>query len=111
MIVLEVSKTFQNLIGLESFGAGKFHKYLRIIAPKLVSVPTFLLTLWTTLNFIWNVNDNIVVALFSMQAASGFFTMSTLHASFLINHAHFYSLFDDLQAIVNDSTYESFVLN
>lgn len=107
MIVLEVSKIFQNLIGLESFGGGKYHKYFNIIAPSLVSVPTFLLTLWTTLNFIWNVKENILVALSSMQSASGFFMMTSLHWSLLINRAYFYSLFEDMQAIVTDSTYDS----
>lgn len=101
MIVLEVNKIFQNLIGMEPFGPSKYHRYFN---PNSAFVSMFLLTLWTSLNFICNINEDIVEALSSMRTASGFFMMASLNWSFLINRAHFYSLFVDLQAVVNDST-------
>lgn len=111
MIVLEVNSFLRNKICFESFGGVKCHRYLSVIAPKLVSVSMILFTVWTYLNFIWNVNDNFLEALFSMQTATAFVMVTTLHASFLINRANFYLLFEDMQTIVNDSTYEPCVLN
>lgn len=111
MIVLEVNKSLQNLIGLAWIGGGKYHEHSRIIAQMLVSFSMFLFTLWTILNFVWNVNDNIVEALTSMRTAPAFFMTYSIHLSCLINRANFYSLFEDLQAIVDDSKYESCGLN
>lgn len=105
MVVFVVNNIFKNIIGLESLGGGKYHKYFSSIAPNLVSASMNLLTLWIFLNFIWNVNDNIDIALSSMQAALGFFVVTTVHGSLLINRTYFYSLFNDMQAIVDDSTY------
>lgn len=111
IIVLEASKIFHNLIDLAWIRGDKYHKYFDMIVPNLVSVPTFLLTLWSTLNFIWNIKGNILVALTSMQTVLGFLMMTCLHWSLLINRAYFYSLFEDIQGIVNDSTYEPSELN
>lgn len=107
MIVLEIDKMFQNLFDLQSFGGSKYHRYFTNIARILASVSMVLLTLWIFLNFIWNVNDKIEIALPSLSAGVGFYLATAQHWSLLINRAHFHSLFDDMQAIIDDSTYES----
>lgn len=106
MLVLEINEIFQKLIDLQSFGGSKYHRYFTIIARILASVSMLLLTLWIFLNFIWNVNDNIEIALPSLSAAVGFYLATAQHCSLLINRAHFHSLFVDMQAIIDDSTYE-----
>lgn len=107
MIVFEVNKIFKNLVGLESVGGGKYHKYFSAFALNLVSVSMALLVLWTSLNFVRNVSENILEALASMQTVSAFFMMTSLRWSLLINRTNFYSLFEGLQAVVKDSTYET----
>lgn len=107
MIVLEVNRIFQNLIGLAWIRGGKFHEHSRIFAQILAFGSMLWLTLWLFLNFIFNVNDNIQMAFSSLPVAFGFVFLSSLNGRFLINRAHFHSLFEDIQRIVNDSTYDS----
>lgn len=107
MIVLEVNKFFQYL---ESFIGSRYQRFFSIIAPILIFVSMLLITFWIFLNFIFNFNDNIGIALSSLPTAFGFFMMTVLYGHFLINRDRFHSLFEDMQGIVNDSTYESCVI-
>lgn len=111
MIVLEVNKVFQYLIGLESFGGGKYQRFFTNIAPIMPSMSMLLTSLWMFLNFIFNVNDNIQTALASLPGALAYIMLAILHWHLVINRIYFYSLFEDMQAIINESTYDFCSLN
>lgn len=105
MIVLEINKIFEEVIGLRLFSGSKYHRCITVTAPILMLGSMLLSALWASIIFIWNVNDNFQLALSSVLPFLGYFMLATVHGHFLINRAYFNSLFEEMQAIVNKSTF------
>lgn len=101
MIVFEINKIFQKIIGLHSYGPGSHWGY--IIAPILVSIPMLLLVFSIVLNFILNIRDETNMIWSTLPTAIAIFIFNVLYWHLLINRRNFYSLFDDMQDIIGES--------
>lgn len=105
MIVLESNKFFQEIIDLKSIIGGKYRKYIHITVSVFISILLLCLILSAFWNFFLNFNDDILKALPIWAPAVSVFMVSTKYWHLLINRAKFYTLFDGLQAIVDESPY------
>lgn len=111
MIILRINNTIRELVDLQSFSGSKYRKFLSILAQTLILLSMLWSGLWLFLVFIRNVNVNIQLALSTMSPCLTYFVLTFIHAHILINRAYLDSLFEDMQAIINGSKYEFFVLN
>lgn len=108
MIVLEINKIFEEVIGLHLFSGSKYHRCITVTVPVLMLGSMLLSAFWALLIFVWNFKDNIQLALSSVPPFLGYLLLAIVHGHFLINRAYFNLLFEDMQSIVNKSTF-SFV--
>lgn len=104
MIVFEVNKLFREIFGLQSFNQWKYGRYIQDVVPIVVTFSLFFVISTSFLNFILNFDDNIHRAWPSLAPLLGMSTFATVYWYLLMNRAVFYSLFDDMQALVNEST-------
>lgn len=104
MIVFEVNKILGEVIGLKSIGDFKYRQYVVVGVPIFISVQMIFVTLLSFLNFVYNFNDNIHKALLSWAPTLGVAMYAMQYWHLLVNRAHFYSLFEDMQATINKST-------
>lgn len=102
MLIFEVNKSLQRFIGLDSRDPTNSHiDYRRAIAFTLPMLSTFITGL---VNFMVNLDD-LNKATGSMHPLSCFVILFTIHWHLLINRNRFIDLMDDLNEIVNESTY------
>lgn len=104
MILFETNKFFQQIIGLQSSGPGSHRGY--IIAPILVSIPMLFLVFSISLNFILNIHDETNQVWSTLPTTIALFVFIILYWYLLFNRRHFYSLFEDMQDIVDESAWE-----
>lgn len=104
MIIFETNKIFQRFIGLQSSGPGSHQGY--IIAPILISIPMLSLVLSISLNFIVNIHDDTNRVWSTLPTTIALFVFLILYWHLLINRRHFYSLFEDMQDIVDESAWQ-----
>lgn len=102
MIILKSKKIFRKLMGLQSFRGRYFRGYV-IFVPILISFPMLLIILLSGLSFHWNINNDVSGAWPSLTLMCGASCVTTSYLHFLINRVRFFSLFDDIQDIVNES--------
>lgn len=99
MIVLEINKFFQKVFGLQTFGGYAGH----IIVPTLISFPLLLFLLSSFVNIIVNLNNDISEVWPSLMPSVGFFMYISHYWHILINRRCFNLLFNEMQAVVNES--------
>lgn len=104
MIVLETNKIFQRFIGLQSSGPGSHRGY--IIAPILISIPILSLVLSISLNFILNIHDDSNRVWSTLPTTIALFVFIILYWHLLFNRRQFYSLFENMQDIVDESAWQ-----
>lgn len=105
MIILEINKLFHEVIGLQSFQRSKYGGNIQIVVPFFVTVSLFGVASTSFVHFLLNVDDKILIALPSLQTVFAFPMIVLIYWYFLKFRADFYSLFDDIQAIIDESTW------
>lgn len=108
MIILRINNTIRDLVDLQSFSGSKYRKFLSILTQTLIFLSMLWSALWLLLVFIRNVNVNIQLALSTMSPCVTYFVLTFIHGHILINRSYLNALFEDMQAIINDSKYEFF---
>lgn len=100
MIVFEINKMFQKVIGLKSCGGGHYREY---IVASIVSISMLLIFSMLSLNFVFNIHDDLNAAWSTLPLITAYLTVVLVHWHFLFNRNHFYSLFGNMEDIVNES--------
>lgn len=104
MIILETNKLFQKIVGLRLFGGGKYgYECFTIIVPFWAFFSMVFVALSSFLNFISNLNEDVGKALPSLLPALSFPMLNIIYWHLLMKRAHFISLFDDMQTVINES--------
>lgn len=102
MIIFEIRKFFQFFFGEKIFGGSRARRIAYIILPIFISISKPLLLVSLSLNFALNIGHDIPKAWPSVSAGLGFLTTILLYWHLLINRSRFYSLFDEMQDIVDE---------
>lgn len=105
MIILEINKLFQEIIGLRLFGGSKCYGCFTIIVPFWALVSMGFCALLSFLYFIWNLNEDVGKASPSLIPALSFPMHSIIYWHLLIKRAQFISIFDDMEMVINGSKY------
>lgn len=101
MIILQMNKFLQLFIGLQSFGRDSHLGY--IIAPIFLTISMLLLFLTLYMNIILNIHNDFDKAWPSLPAIFPGLTCLLVYWHLLSNRTRFYSLFDDMEDIMNKS--------
>lgn len=106
MLIFEVNKSLQSLIGFDSRDPNNSHIDYRKAIP--FTLPMLLTFIAGLVNFVVNLDD-LNKATGSMHPLSCFVILFTIHWHLLINRTRFIDLMDDLNDIVNESTYIQYI--
>lgn len=107
MIVFEINKIFQKAIGLHPFGEDHYRGY---VVASIVSISMLLFTSMLFLNFVFNIHDDLNATWSTLPLITGYLTVALVYWHFLFNRNHFYSLFKDMEDIVNESLLNYYVV-
>lgn len=104
MTILEASRLLRETIGLDLFSGGKYYGCILVAVPIFITFQFFCMILTAFLNFFSNIKADIPKALSSCGPALFYFMLTAIYLHLQVNCADFYSLFDRMQAIANEST-------
>lgn len=104
MIIFATIKFVQKIIGLQSCGRASHLAYM--IVPIFVSIPMVLLVFSILMDFILNIHDDTNRLWSTSSILIALIEFLILYWYHLINHQRFYSLFDSMQDIVDESAWK-----
>lgn len=103
MFTLEINKFFREIIDLQSFRHSENRKYILAAVQIFVVLPLFSVAFLGLFRFIFNINEDILQGLPLMIPIMGFPLIVIIYWYFLMHRTDFFKLFDDIQAIVDES--------
>lgn len=104
MIIFEINKIFREIFELRWFNRFKYRECIPIVVPIFITFVWCSMIYMSFMHFISNINDNnIDRALPSVTPFLSFSSVTIIYWYLLRYRADFYSIFDYMQAIVDES--------
>lgn len=100
MIILETKKIFREFIGLQSFGGSKYRGVIHCLVPIIFTSSALVVIFMSIMTYISNANQFWS----SVAPFVGYSMITTIYWDFVIDRNNFFSIFDDMEAVVNQST-------